>query len=675
MYAFTNDELRRLSAEELSLLEEKSQSGDNMAQWQMAMAILYGQDNSRSIDDIAGLLTTAISQEDANALLLMGYLYEHALGVSKSYAKAIEYYVKAYDIINNIKPSGKSDKSDASKALAEMEGSYNTLISQISKIVAIKQLCQFKSDQFLFNWSDATRDSLVKQLPALCGDIAKFKNLYTSAITDPLDEKQGIWVFRYQNTLLMPLEVMKALVARDYFETHLKNNGFQTISQDVYFNNALGRCLIDDDDAFDNDYIISGLLNIAGHDESPLWQYRVGLWYEFNDNNLEPQRAVYWYEQAQKEIPDAKIAMQRLKGSVQYRIVENLADGTAEECKAILERSSKNPQNSIGWLIEGALRGDSSAMQRIESNQIASKDKHSVLGKSQLSEVQPYYQLLENEHSADLDVKKQWAAVMRKEVAVYRKKMEAEARKIAEEERKRLEAIRKAEEEAARKAKEEEEAKRKAEAAAKRKAKRLEEEAKRKAEEEAARKAKEEEEAIRKAEEEAARKAKEEEAAKRKAEAAAKRKAKRLEEEARRKAEEKEQERLRAVARAEAEKERELRRAKARKHAFIGAAVGIIPTIICIIFTWDSDSVWLNVGMAAFIFITTSLGTILVIHGDETEWKTILYRCLFAAIAIILSIILLIAGNGILSILISVLIGFIGVGCVGLFCKPSILNE
>ena len=47
MYAFTNDELRRLSAEELSLLEEKSQSGDNMAQWQMAMAILYGQANSR----------------------------------------------------------------------------------------------------------------------------------------------------------------------------------------------------------------------------------------------------------------------------------------------------------------------------------------------------------------------------------------------------------------------------------------------------------------------------------------------------------------------------------------------------------------------------------------------------------------------------------------------------
>lgn len=641
MYAFTNDELRRLSAEELSLLEEKSQSGDNMAQWQMAMAILYGQANSRSIDDIAGLLTMAISQENANAILLMGYLYEHALGVSKSYAKAIEYYVKAYDIINNIKPSGKSGQSDASKALAEMEGSYNTLINKISKIVAIKQLCQFKCDQFLFNWSDATRDSLAKQLPALCSDIAKFKNLYTSAITDPSDEKQGIWVFRYQNTLLMPLEVMKALAARDYFETHLKNNGFQTISQDVYFNNALGRCLIDDDDAFDNDYIISGLLNIAGHDESPLWQYRVGLWYEFNDNNLEPQSAVYWYEQAQKEIPDAKIAMQRLKGSVQYRIVENLADGTAEECKAILERSSKNPQNSIGWLIECALRGDSSAMQRIESSHIASKDKYSVLGKLQLSEVQPYYQLLENEHSADLDVKKQWAAAMRKEVAVYRKKIEAEARKLAEEERRRLEAIRMAEEEAARKAKEEAE------------------------------------EAKRNAEEEAARKAKEDEAAKRKAEAAAKRKAKRLEEEAKRKAEEKEQERLRAVARAKAEKERELRSAKARKHAFIGAAVGIIPTIIYIISTLNSDSFRfsVDVGAAVFIFITTSLGAILVIHGDETQWKTILYRCLFAAIAIILSIILLIAGNGISSILISVLIGFIGVGCVGLFCKPSILNE
>ena len=289
MYIFTYNELRALSSEELSSLKKSAKSGDSTAICKMAMCILYAQAGD-SEDEIQKYLAPAVAAKDEMALLLQGYTYEHAIGTPKNYAKAVECYSKAYDLLNNIHSSGKEVK-DGAKVLQEIEKRYDKLTKNVGQIIAIKKFCQFKDGQFLFPWTDETRSSLGRLLPQLSNDITVFGDLFAKAITNLKDEAQGEWEFRYQDTLLVPVEVMKTLAARDYFENFLKENALQAFPADPYFNNALGRCLIDDDDACDNDYIISGLLNMAGHEGDALWQYRVGLWYEYCDNNLEPKTA------------------------------------------------------------------------------------------------------------------------------------------------------------------------------------------------------------------------------------------------------------------------------------------------------------------------------------------------------------------------------------------------
>lgn len=464
MFAFTNDELRAISPEELNSLKEKAEKGDNIAKYKTVMCVLYAQDEKNKDHDIHQYLKPSETSNDEMAFLLLGYAFEHAIGTSKNYAKAVECYSRAFDLLNNIQPSAKGTIQDGSNAFKEMEKRYDNLVNQVNKIISVKKFCQFNDGQFIFPWTQETRNSLNKLLPQLSNDIAKFGELYAKAITNLKDEEQGEWEFRYQDTLLTPLEIMKTLAARDSLEQYFVENGHQVFPADPYFNNALGRCLIDDDDAYDNDYIIGGLLNMAGHEENPLWQYRAGLWYEYCDNNLEPKAAAYWYEQAKKGLPAANTALERLQNSLNYRILINAKEGTAKECQSLLSRSSKNPQNSVGWLIEKALRGDESAIQRLENNQYSPKGQSSIFG-SLLStdDPQPYYSLLYEEKTADKKAALQWEKMMQAEKDAYRRGLEEEARKKAEAERKRIEAERKVKEEAARKAREAEEAKRRAE--------------------------------------------------------------------------------------------------------------------------------------------------------------------------------------------------------------------
>ena len=456
--------MRVLSLSDLSSLKTKAKNGDRIAQWQLAMCILYGQSDSSKGESLFAYLTSHSASPDENALLLMGYACEHAIGTPKDYASAIDYYSRAYDQHYNIKSSGKASEIDGTKAMKELESRYDKLVKKISQIVALKDFCQYKDGRFLFPWTNTTRKSLEGTLPQLSKDIAEFSELFTKAITDLKDENHGRWEFLYQDTLLMPVEVIKALSARDQLEQYFRKNGHQVFPADVYFNNAVGRCLIDDDEAHDNDYIIGGLLNMAGHEDNALWQYRVGLWYEYCDNDIEPMTASYWYDQAKKEIPAATTALERVHGGLNYKIITNAKEGTVKDCQALTTRSSKNPQNSIGWIIESALRGDESAIQRLENNQLSPKGQSSIfVTQSSADDTQPYYTLLKEEADADKRAAQQWEKLMQAEKAEYRKRIEEEERRKAEEERRRIEAERKAKAEAIRKAKETEEAKRRAE--------------------------------------------------------------------------------------------------------------------------------------------------------------------------------------------------------------------
>jgi len=692
MYKFTNNELRALSSEELGLLKKEAKSGDSMAICKMAMCILYAQAED-SEDDMQKYLSSEEVAKDEMVLLLRGYAYEHAIGSTKNYAKAVECYSKAYDVLNNIHSSGKEVK-DAAKALKELEKTYDKLTKNIGQVIAIKKFCQFKEGQFIFPWTAETRNSLGKLLPQLSNDIADFGELFAKAITNLKDETYGEWEYRYQDTLLMPVEVMKALAARDYIESYLKDNGFQTLPADPYFNNSLCRCLIDDEDAYDNDYIISGLLNIAGHEGDALWQYRVGLWYEYCDNNLEPKTAAYWYEQAKNGMPAAKIALERVKGSLQYRILENSKEGTAKECQSLMSRSSKNPQNSVSWLIEKALRGDESAIQRIEHNQFAPKGNSSIFNQTfTLESIQPFYTLLKEETSADKKAKKDWDDLMKKEKDEYRKRVEEEERRRKEAERKRLEAERKAEEERIRKIKEAEEAKRRAEEEAIRKAKKAEEDRIRKAKEAEEAKRRAEEEAIlkaKKAEEDRIRKAKEAEEAKRRAEEEAILKAKKAEEERIRKAKEAEEakrkaeeEAIRKAKKAEEERIRKLKEAEEealfkRERKIWG--ISIFTGLIAGVWSYIAALEFLGWIWSIFVFILIALGVlagmVAIISNDKKQWKNILFRSIFAVVSIGLIILSIVGGTfSISNLFLSVFAGLFCVGACTIFAKPSAWND
>ena len=252
-----------------------------------------------------------------------------------------------------------------------------------------------------------------------------------------------------------------------------------------------------------------------------------------------------------------------------------------------------------------------------------------------------------------------------------RKAKEAEeARKRAEEECRRIEAERKAKEEAIRKAKEAEEAKRRAE------------EAKRRAEVEAIRKAKEAEEADRKTKEEAIRKAKEAEEAKRRAEEEARRNAEEAERkrlEAERKAKEeairkaKEAEEAKRSAEALMLKLQEEKKEKNRKTILFALCVilSIIPLVWVSIGGWESMG-WGSILAGAIVAAGVGVGTLGIVVGDEKQWKAILFRSVFALIALGLMIKSIISGTfGFSSICFSFFSGLWCTGFVMAFSKPS----
>ena len=80
----------------------------------------------------------------------------------------------------------------------------------------------------------------------------------------------------------------------------------------------MGRCLIDDDDKNDNDYIISGLRIVAGLGNDPVWQFRTGLWYEYDPESKDLEEACRWYDKASGKMPYAVKAFTRIKAKEVY---------------------------------------------------------------------------------------------------------------------------------------------------------------------------------------------------------------------------------------------------------------------------------------------------------------------------------------------------------------------
>ena len=502
-----------MSADELCALESKVAAGDADAQAKLLLYHVYGP-NPASDKVILKTVTELCDKGNPMALLYAAFLHEHALGTPKNYCKAVEYYSEAYDALNPISATKKRSVS-TTKAEADLEKIYSAILKNISQIVSIPGFCVFEKGAYNISLNQKSLKTLQTSLSDLINDVNEFKTMLEMALPGMGESDSAQWEYRLQDTVLVPVEIFKTITARIYLHGYLAENEFVSLPEDKYFANAIGRCIVDDDEIDDNDYIIAGLLQMAGHDNSPLWQYRVGLWFENSDSNLEPQTAASWYEKAKDRLHEAKVALKRLKGSSNYKILQGRENGTVKECQKLLSRTASNPQNNIVWLIECAMRGDEAALIRLEQKHISPAGDNSVLKGDFKPEL--YYPIIAEEIRKDEKISDDYFAdklaeskQCQKEIYLQRAREEAARKKAEEEARKREEARIRAEEEAKRKA--EEEARKREEARI-----RAEQEAIRRAEEDARRK----EEAKRQAELEAIRKIEEE---KRQAELAEKRK-------------------------------------------------------------------------------------------------------------------------------------------------------
>ena len=470
-----------LSTEEVKNLESLAGNGDVDAQSKLLLYHLYGPEPATS-SSIESQVLKACETNNVMALLYAGYIYAHGIGVTRDYSKAVGFYSKAYDVKYGVPASKTSKPVPAAKAEAELSKRYASITKDISVLVA--------------SLTDKSDDPLKNKLPDLSNEVEEFGEFLKSVSSGMSETDAALWEYRYQDMVLVPIEILKTVFAYNLLNQFISENDFVGVESDQCFLIAVLRCIMDDDDIDDNDYIISGLLMMAGHDDSPLWQYRVGLWFENSERNLEPETAALWYEKAKNELPLANTALARVKKSKSYMILQGIENGTVKDCRNLYNYTSINPQNRIGWLIESALRGDESAMLTLEQNCVAPAVGGTVLEGNFKPDI--YHELIatEKENYADYskkffedikeasqkcqdEIKKQLAReeAARKRAEEARIKAEQEAiRKAEEEVRKREEAKRKAELEAKRK---EEEEKRQAELADKRRA----EEEKRKAEE------------------------------------------------------------------------------------------------------------------------------------------------------------------------------------------------
>lgn len=430
-----------MSAEELSALESEVAAGNFDAQFKLLLYYIYGP-TPASANEIFKQVTQLCENGNPMALAYAGFLYEHALGVKKDYSKAVEYYSKAYDA--GSAPAATKRTVSAPKTEAELGKMYSAIRKEISRIVNLPAFCVFEKDAYHITLNQKSIKVYEATMPALISQIDEFQASLESAMPGMSEEDAAQWEYRLQDTVLVPLEIFKTIQIRYFLRYYLESNGFVCISEDEYFSNAIGRCIVDDDETDDNDYIIGGLLQMAGHDESPLWQYRVGLWFENSDRNLEPLTAADWYAKAQGKLPAAKAALKRVKTSQSYQILQGRGNGTVKECQELSNRTSVNPQNSILWLVESAIRGDGAALMRLEQKHISPAGGDAVLCGE--FKTDPYYKVIAEETSKDEVISDSFFAdkleeskKCRKAIDLQRAREEAARRKAEEEARMKIE--------------------------------------------------------------------------------------------------------------------------------------------------------------------------------------------------------------------------------------------
>ena len=435
--------------EEFLSLVKQAQAGDITSQYNVGLCYLYGQNTTVDYNEAYQWFEKAAQQGDKLAGLFLGYINELGIGRVVNYTKAINNYKTYSPSICEVDKTAlweKAKKIDENEIEKKLSDIYDKAIKIGESILKIKGFCVYypKDNSFNFKWNDTTRSELKKPLEEYNKLVEEFKVYLDAYTSDSDDEKYGYWIYLYEDTLNLTYEICNTLVGRDTLFRYLDKVGLLAIEKNKNFEFALGRCLIDDNDDTDNDYIISGLLLVAGHDEDPIWQNKVGLWYEFRNENKDLLQAEFWYKKAAtQKLSEAQVNIDRLKGEKEYILISDNTEGSAEDRLKIVKSFRGNEELRNKWLLAAASMGNEGAMEQL-TNTIDIKGD-SIYNKT--CDFEPSWKRIELEHS-DCNKKND----------TWKKQVEADRKNYIEEEKRRI----KKEEEAARRKAAEEEARRKA---------------------------------------------------------------------------------------------------------------------------------------------------------------------------------------------------------------------
>ena len=413
MRKFNYDKLRSLSANDVKDLAKQAAKGnDHLLKYKLAVCQLYAQ--QMSVDAKAALdnLTAAAESGEAMPMVLMGFIHEHGLADKKNYSAAISCYAQAYDRMKGIKVT--EGKQNAKEAISLMDKKYEQLVSKINAIIGLS-IVKFANGKFSFSFTSDNIRRAQQQLDAISGDIATLGWLSRNVLKGDNDE-EGLWQWRVEDTLLMPMEVLKAAIVQ-YLTANeiLLSLGFDTLEADEQLQFAMARCLIDDDDATDNDYIIAGLRLIAGHDKDAIWLWRTGLWYEYAEENKEPLEAEKWY----KEVSGAGAkALKRLQEKSAYKMLKDASAGSGNDCRMIAGSFQSNREMTLTWCIEAALRDPAKADMTI-LNASTPDLNGSVLGKEVT--IAPYYKTVDTEQKQAAETQRTWDSNQQADLKEYEK--------------------------------------------------------------------------------------------------------------------------------------------------------------------------------------------------------------------------------------------------------------
>lgn len=439
------EELMAISANEMSSIKNKAGERE---QCLYAFGLLFGQQDKPNFKGALPYLETASKNGSAIATLVLGLYYELSLGgVSNEdgVSLAISYYSKGYDIWNSISIDSKAASANGLEKW--FASHFPKLRKQIVEIISIKDLCVYANDSFRFDWTEQTRKKLASLLPNLSISLHELEGFLNKQNATGDSDAEGELLFQAQDLLIMPAEVIKAAAGRDILLSFLVQNGYPAPKHTELLDRAMGRCLIDDDDKSDNDYIISGLRIVSGLSNDPIWQFRTGLWYEYDPESKDLDEAIHWYEKASPKLDLAVKGLSRIKAKEEYKLIHDPGFGNAEDCVKIAQGYHANMELSNAWNIRAAIRGDVSAMRKLEQMIEFSENKESEASSLNETIKKEIEKLALTESTWVSSIKVAQNKCM--EIIAKKAKDAADAKKRAEEAR------RKAEEERIRKEKEE----------------------------------------------------------------------------------------------------------------------------------------------------------------------------------------------------------------------------